>query len=319
MAKASFVTGFLTAIKILAGLAFLYIVVRGIRWETLLSGLRMLNPAWLLLSILSVLTSLFVKLWRWAFLIRNYQLNASNTRLFSAYFIGQAANILLPMRSGDIIRIGYLSGEVGIIPQVTTTVVLEKYLDLVALVICAVVVSINLAVKNVVNLPGSYIALILVTSILLFIFAVFSGKLWGIIRSRIKLQAKVTDWIDRWVEGSQWLVNSRKIYAVVLLTGLVWLIMWLTNILVFKSAGIRLHAAAAGMVLVSVYIGLIPAIMPGNIGPFYFFAFVPLIPFGVNRDQALLFAVVLHAIVTVPPLVFGSVGLFLRSQRTVSE
>jgi hypothetical protein len=91
--------------------------------------------------------------------------------------------------------------------------------------------------------------------------------------------------------------------------------MWLTNLLVFKSLGLPLGLTAAGLVLILVYIGLIPALMPGNIGPFYFFARQAVMPFGILTDEAILFAVVLHAIVTLPALLAGLIGLLIRSDR----
>jgi hypothetical protein len=124
-------------------------------------------------------------------------------------------------------------------------------------------------------------------------------------------------WIDQWVEASQWLRNPRKIYPGILMTLLIWVIMWITNLLMFKCLGIPLGITAAGLVLILVYIGLLPALMPGNIGPFYFFASLGLLPFGIIHDQAFAFAVVLHAVVTLPSLVCGMIGLFLRPNREV--
>jgi uncharacterized membrane protein YbhN (UPF0104 family) len=65
------------------------------------------------------------------------------------------------------------------------------------------------------------------------------------------------------------------------------------------------------LVLISVYIGLLPALMPGNIGPFYFFARLAILPFGILNDQAFVFAVILHAIVTLPPLLGGVISLLI--------
>ena len=94
--------------------------------------------------------------------------------------------------------------------------------------------------------------------------------------------------------------------------------MWLTNLLLFKSLGIPLGGTAAGLVLILVYVGLLPALMPGNIGPFYFFARLALLPFGIIHDQAFVFAVILHAIVTLPALLGGVIGLLVRPGRQVS-
>jgi uncharacterized membrane protein YbhN (UPF0104 family) len=81
--------------------------------------------------------------------------------------------------------------------------------------------------------------------------------------------------------------------------------------------GIPLGGTAAGLVLVLVYIGLIPALMPGNLGPFYFFASFALLPFGTDRDQAVTYAVILHAIVTLPALLAGGIGLLVHPKPEV--
>ena len=110
-----------------------------------------------------------------------------------------------------------------------------------------------------------------------------------------------------------WLRNPRQVIPALILTILIWSVMWLTNLLLFKSLGMPVDVTAAGLVLTLVYIGLFPALMPGNIGPFYFFGRLALLPFGVIQNQAFLYAVVLHAIVTLPPLLGGAIGLMLRS------
>ena len=62
-------------------------------------------------------------------------------------------------------------------------------------------------------------------------------------------------------------------------------------------------------------IGLLPAWMPGNIAPFYFFASVGLRPLNVPLDLGLGFAVVLHAVVTLPVLLLGRLILRLHGGK----
>lgn len=69
--------------------------------------------------------------------------------------------------------------------------------------------------------------------------------------------------------------------------------------------------------LTLVYVGLFPALMPGNIGPFYFFARLALLPFGIIQDQAIIFAVILHAIVTLPALLGGLIGILVRPRQAI--
>src|SRR4030042_5675893 len=112
--------------------------------------------------------------------------------------------------------------------------------------------------------------------------------------------------------------NPRQVFPGVLLTILIWGVMWLTNLLLFESLALPLGGTAAGLVLILVYVGLLPALLPGNIGPFYFFARLALLPFGILHDQAFVFAMILHFIVTLPPLLGGALGLLIRPKRVVT-
>ena len=310
-----YLTKLLLVIKLLAGVSLLVLSIQGIQWGNLVTGFRSANLAWLTTAILAVLFGLFLKIWRWAIFVKNYQIRASISRLFSAYFVGQAVNILLPLRGGEIVRIGYFVGEPKILPEIMSTVVLEKYLDLLALAVCIIMVSIKFSLDNILNLRSWLFPLTGLFTIVLLISVLLGPAIWKKIRGSKLLPKSILAWIDKWVEASLWLRNPRKVLPALLLTALIWSVMWLTNMLLFKSLGMQVDVTAAGLVLTLVYVGLFPALMPGNIGPFYFFARLALLPFGVIQNQAFVYAVVLHAIVTLPPLLGGAIGLILRSDR----
>jgi uncharacterized membrane protein YbhN (UPF0104 family) len=302
-------------LRVLAGLALLILSIHGINIQSLVSAIHSVNILWLILAIGFVLLGLGLKLWRWAALIRNYHIQASFTRLFSAYFVGQAANILLPFRSGELFRMGYFAEEKSTLPEAASTIILEKYLDLLSLTICALVVSFKISLDNVLNLRGFLLPIVIVVTAVLLAAIIIGPLFWNKIKGHKLIPQQLVPWLDRWVADSRWMRRPLRILPVVGLTILIWVTMWLTNLLLFTSLGLHLGGSAAGLVLVLVYIGLMPALMPGNIGPFYFFAALALLPFGIIQTQAVIFAVILHAIVTVPPLLGGAIGLLLRSHR----
>ncbi len=121
----------------------------------------------------------------------------------------------------------------------------------------------------------------------------------------------------RW--GDEMIVSLRPLrtpgifLAAVGLTVVIWTNMLLTNILLFQAFRLKVSVLAGLTVLVLVHLGLLPSLMPGNIGPFYFFTEIALQPFGVPAPVALSYAVVLHALVVLPPLLGG--GLFLLASR----
>ena len=75
---------------------------------------------------------------------------------------------------------------------------------------------------------------------------------------------------------------------------------------------------ASGLVLISVYLGCCST-NAGQSGPFYFFASMALIPFGIIHDQALTFAVILHAIVTLPALLGEQSDCLIDPGRVVAS
>ncbi len=91
--------------------------------------------------------------------------------------------------------------------------------------------------------------------------------------------------------------------------------MWAENLVLFRAVRIPLGGTAGALVLALLMVGLLPAVSPGNIGPFHFFAAMALTPFQVPFDRALAFAILLHAVVTLPPFLLGGVVLLWPGRR----
>ncbi len=306
-------------LRVLAGLGLLLLSLRQVQWQQLVRQIESIDILWLVLAALSVLVGLALKLLRWSSFIRNYRIPATNLRLFQAYFVGQSANILLPFRGGELVRLGYFADPPENLPAVASTILLEKYLDLLGLAVCAVLVSYQASRLYMLGLQGWLMAAAAILTVLVIAAVAFGPSLWKSIRGRGWLPARSISWIDRWVDASLWLRNPRRLGASLLLTALVWGVMWLTNWLLIKSLGMPLGGTAAGLVLIFVYIGLIPALMPGNLGPFYYFGSLALLPFGIANDQALAYAMLLHAIVTLPVLLGGGIALLVRPASGVAR
>jgi uncharacterized protein (TIRG00374 family) len=318
LVRSSYFKTFLTILKLLLGLGLFFLAVRGIRWGDLMSGIKSADLVWLVLAIFSVLFGLSLKLWRWAIFIKNYQIKAGFGRIFRAYFVGQAANIILPLRGGELIRIGYFTDQPQNLPAVATTIVLEKYMDLVALTISGILISLKFSVDNLLNLRSLLIPLIVILTLFLVLVVSSGPQVWRKIRANRRVPDRLRVWVDRLVEVSQWLKKPKQVMPGICLTALIWVMMWSTNLILFRSLGLSLGGIAAGLVLTLVYVGLFPALMPGNIGPFYFFASLALLPFGITHEPAVTFAIILHALVTLPPLLGGAVGIAIHSPRNTS-
>jgi len=313
------ISDILALIKVFLGLALLIISIRGIKWDNLVASIHSVDLVWIAVAVSLVILGISLKFLRWRLFIQNYHLPSSNSKLFSAYFVGQAVNIIMPFRSGELVRLGYFSREPQVIPAIASTIVIEKYLDLLALTGCALFVSIKFSVDNIFNLRGLFLPVSVFLTLLIAAIVLLGPAAWQRIRSAKLLPKPMIDWLDHWIQASLWLRDPKLVIPCIFVTIHIWVIMWLTNLVLFTSFGLPLGGTAAGLVLIMVYVGLLPALMPGNIGPFYFFSSLALVPFGIAHDHAFTYAVILHAIVTIPPMLAGMVGLSLPSDRVVAS
>lgn len=298
------------ALKIALGLLLLYFSFQRVDWVILLEALRTVSIPWMLLATLCVLVSLAIKILRWDQLLRNYHQHIPSFRLVAAFFLGQAANILLFFRGGEVVRVttAHQPGKKDWV-EITATIAIEKYLDLLFLVLLMLVMATNLPALALETLGNLY-PLVIIMSVLLLLVVLFGPMLWRRFfpaESKTPWLAKVQRKLDQFLQASLWLRDPRKFLPALGTTVLIWLVMAITNIFVFHSLGIDLSWDAAILVLILVYIGVLPALMPGNLGPFTFFAQLALIPFAVSNERAVAFAVILYVIVTLPPLLISGI------------
>jgi uncharacterized protein (TIRG00374 family) len=320
----------LRGLRIALGLILLVFALQGANWIELRTSLAAANLTWLLLALGVVVIGLVLKIWRWSTLLHNFGLENPFRLVSEAYLAGQAANILLPIRGGELIRIGMMGkGEADSLARVAGTVAVEKFLDLLALTGLTVLVlpslrslgshygSLNYGYQY---LPQGLAIFAVAAIVFLGVYVLWAPRLWSVVQR--KIQSSHPRWIVRsaevigqFIASSAWLRDWRKIGSSLLITLVIWCLMWATNLLAFQGVHLRADPLMAGLALVLVYIGLIPALMPGNIGPFYFFAQLALRAFDIPIEQALAFAILLHAVVTLPVLVIGGVILLASGRQ----
>ena len=121
-------------IKIIIGCLFLWLSIANISWCEIKEIIIQVDIFWIIVCAASVILSLFLRLLRWKSILSTLGILVSWDKLTRAYFTGQAMNILLPIRGGEVIRIGLISENKNFLTA-GASVALEKYLDLVMLLI----------------------------------------------------------------------------------------------------------------------------------------------------------------------------------------
>lgn len=302
--------------RLTLGVVLPVLAFQQVDWQAVRTVLAQTDWLWAFLALLSFLITLLLKVMRWGWLT-GVSLRTWFGKLLGAFLIGQAANILLPVRGGEVIRLGWLATQ---IPkdaesspsslELTTWagvgVVMEKYLDLASLLILLFILlpflpSALLERTRTWLLPLCVLASLLVLSGLWILPAAWK-KMKPILERRFSRNFHK---VDPWFEKITHLRASGRLFPAVAITLLIWPVMWLTNLLTLRALNLPITLPGAALALALIYAGLIPAAMPGNFGPFYFFAMQGLAPFGIPPGGQAAFAILLHLLVTVPPLVLA--------------
>jgi glycosyltransferase 2 family protein len=305
----------LTWAGLLVSLLFTYLAFRGIDFGALRRALLeseywMLGPALLILAI-----AIFLRAVRWRILFSP----AARPPLgivTNALIIGYFFNTVLPARAGEAARVLALRQRAGT-PRFEGlgTVVAERALDVLALLILLFAVARSL--PDAAWLPSALVlgAIMFVAIAVAFVaFALFGERPARILLRPLALFPRMSK--ERRDLAAANLVLGFAVFRrpsiavpAFALTFLSWLLIAVAFWLCMDGFDLGLGLAAGIFVVVAVNLALIVPSGPAGIGVFEAATLVALLPYDVDRSSALSYALVLHAINSVPFIVFGYVAL----------
>jgi uncharacterized protein (TIRG00374 family) len=315
--------------RLLVGLALsaicLFLAFRGISLPALVKALSAARWEWVALAVAVVVVSTFVKAVRWQALFFPQRLSVS--KAWSIFMIGQMLNAVLPARAGEVGRI-YFIGEVEGISraQALSTVVVEKVVDLVMLALAYLVVAVWLVVTST-GFPNWLrdagvslfpLAALGLGSLLLFVYA--GRPTWRFLRQVLKplplnwrtaADAAAEQSISAFEALRRW-QTSAQVWSWSIL---IWALATLIHSLVFIAFHLSLSPYLALLLLVVLMSGVSVPPLPGNLGVFPYLCVLVLSLFGVNRETALVYGIVLQMVAYFPLIVLGS-GCMLWENRS---
>jgi len=303
-----------------AGLAC-WLLARDLDWQELLAQLREADYAWVILGILAIIGTFFIRARRWQTLL--FHSRVSLRSALTALLVGQVVNMALPMRGGDVARAAWLGPEreTGTV-EALGSIAIEKVWDLLALLTCGVVLLIWMP------LPPWFARSTWGTALVL---GVGVGLLW----TGLHWQQTLFDWAGRllaylpagWddallprlrrlASGLEAIRRTDTFVRVSVWTALNWGLGALANWAALAAFGIPSGRAALLLLTGLMASGMVPT--PAKLGIFEGVSVVCLALFGVPTDQAVAIGVVLHLVVMVPPVVAAAL-LVLWSRLFDSE
>jgi uncharacterized protein (TIRG00374 family) len=139
-----------------------------------------------------------------------------------------------------------------------------------------------------------------------FVIAIASDRVLAAV-DRLPLPRGLSaTWLRPAAEALQQLRSLRAIGTLSLQSVAIWAAALTPPLLLLRALHVDVPWTAAVVLLLVLQLGTAPPSTPGKVGVFEYLCILGLAPFGVERDEAVAFGLLLHAVAYVPPLVLGS-------------
>jgi uncharacterized membrane protein YbhN (UPF0104 family) len=233
-------------------------------------------------------------------------------------------NVLIPIRLGELIRIGLMkrAGQPGAITL--STLVMEKAFDLVAAGLIAVsLVALTVAPVWLRERASGILLIGLILSAgLLLIWRLrkwLEECLAGMLAPGSLLPAPRQEWLlnalGAILKAFGTLTDPPSLVRVVLWTLTAWLLSLLTMMALFAAFGLHLPLSAAVVMMLAVSSSNIAPSPPALVGVIHLIAVVVLGQYGVTQSVAVGFGLVLNVVTIAPLIILGGWAL---GSRTIS-
>jgi glycosyltransferase 2 family protein len=295
-------------VQVLLGLvlaaAALYLAAREVSVRELRLVLSSISLPLLGLTLVSALLTPVVKAVRWRWLFYPQRPALSIARLTGLLALGQAINMLVLGRWGELVRAYFTGEETGDSKSfVFGTIAAEKLLDMVVLAFLTVVLIPFVALPTWLADRVGYVVLaaLIVSAI---VAALLGGRNLWLRMAEKGLRILPKSAAERWrarlaaaLSGLEALRSRRAAVAIWGWTLAVWVLSALTNLLLLAAFGLEPSPRIALFLLIVLQAGVAVPSTPGKIGVFQFLCVLALSVFGVPASEAFGYGVVLYLIV----------------------
>ena len=280
-----------------------WLVLESVHWDELRGALTSVDMTLIAAAWVLAMVAAYIRGIRWKLLLYNEKTSA--TRLFLIEQTGAALDTLSPLRVLDeVVQVGILAlrDKLGL-GKILATIALQRTFEF-ATTVLALGAGALLLPQLREFLPWVAVGLVLGLLSLVALFSV------GPLLNRIKILSNVrtvTQFASAIVLLRHHKRRSLAAFALsAVQTGLIGMIGWLIAL----STGLQLSIPA--MIVITLAITFFSSTVPGlpmSLGTFEFAAVTLLALWGIGREDAIAFSLMLHAVLFLPPILFAVVFL----------
>ena len=309
------------------GVLILYGLVRTVHPDEVAAAIRGAAPGWVALGMLASVGFIALRSWRWQIILAA---SVPETRLADAAAVtavGFAVNSVSPFKLGELLRIGAIAQRMKMgIGEASATVVLERILDVLALLVLAVGAALisgqsssgarvwgGLAALSAVSVVAGIVAYAMVLN------RERTLSLAARVAARVpaRLRKPFLDAADSILRGLSILRSPGRFIATGLLSLATWIVPILGLVAYFRSVSGQLGPATLFLALTLFVITQAISVTPASVGTYEGLFVLVLGAFGAGPGSVLTAAAVIaHVGGILALLLVGAVGaLWLRVNR----
>lgn len=307
--------------SILLSLLGLWFVTRDVNIGDVQIALERANGQFVLLGLVTIAVTMGAKAWRWQLLLKSNNGAMRFRDAFWALSLGQLVNTAIPfVRLGELARIQDLGSRTNESrARALGTLVVEKVLDLIMLVLTLGLLLPFLVIPDFVSQSGVVMAIAGTLALLLLIaLALKTDYALRIAKSLIRplpdpLKGRAYRILVAGLEGLAALRSARVIFILLLASTVIAFLSVVTPWVLFYALEIPLGIVPAAAIHVVLLAGTLPPSTPAKVGVFEFLVAFMLHFFQVENSAIIFtYTIVYHLVVVLPQVAFGGLAVVRR-------
>ena len=302
------------AIGLALTVGLLWWAFRGVHWGEVRAHLANANVAYVIIAVVLATQVFPLRALRWRPILHSVAPNLPFGPLWRATAIGMMANNILPARIGELVRAFVLSRETAVTyPAAFASLVVDRVFD--AVIVLLMLVAAMYAPDFPGGASASAIAgfstvIVIATAIGLYAIVYFPDRLirlYEMFAQRVapRFEEQGRHLLRSFADGLGVLRHPGRFAIVFAWAMLLWIVQAVSFWIAFRAFGISAPLSAAFFVQGLIVIGVAVPSTPGFFGPFEAAAIYGLSLYGIDRSQAVAWALSFHVLSLIPITVIG--------------
>jgi len=304
------------ALSLLVSGVLLYYALRGVRWSAVWHTIASAHWQYLAAACAISSGSYLMRAVRWRILL-NAAARFPVSTVFWANMAGYLGNSFLPARAGEVLRSVLISRRSSLSNSyVLTTALAERLMDVIALVLWSAIILLGIPskpewMKGVSRIMAVVAAAGAVCVLVLPHAEGVVGKVLERIPGPRAFRTRLLKWAADALLGLRAFHHWGRLAGFVFLTVVIWMTDACGAIVTARALGLHLTFAMAMLLLAGLGLGSALPSTPGYVGVYQYAAVSVLAPFGISRNAALAYILVVQAVGYAVTVAYGLPGLWM--------